>query len=97
MSQVFTASRLTAGNLLFPKTISVQADGILFEKRGLFGSSEETINYRQVASVKLRSGILFSTIVIETAGGSQPVTLNGLWKGDGKVVKDLIQKMQAPT
>jgi hypothetical protein len=94
MSQQYQSSRLTSGNLLFPDTISVHTDGVHYEKRGLFGSNEEVVNYRQIASVKVRNGIIWSTIQIETSGGSQPVVMKGLGKGDAKVLRESIQKMQ---
>jgi hypothetical protein len=94
MSEQYQSSRLSRGNLLFPDTLSVDTDGVHYEKRRLFGSSEEVINYRQIASVKVRSGIFFSALCIETAGGSQPVLVAGLGKGDAKVIRESIQKMQ---
>jgi hypothetical protein len=94
MPQVYQSSRLTSGNLLFPATLSVQPDGLHYEKRGIFRSSEEVINFRQIASVRVSNGILFSTLRIETSGGSQPVEMRGLWKNDAKVIRDSIQKLQ---
>lgn len=94
MSQQYRSSRLTSGNLLFPDTISVDSDGVHYEKRRLFGSNEEVINFRHIASVKVRNGIFFSTMQIETAGGSQPVIIKGLGKSDAKIVRESIQKMQ---
>ena len=95
VSQEYQSSRLTSGNLLFPDAISVHPDGVRYEKRSLFGSSEEVINTRQIASVRVRNGILFATLTIETTGGTAPVTMRGLGKGDAKAIRESIQRLQA--
>ena len=94
MSQQYRSSRLTSGNFWFPDTISVDEDGVHYEKRRMLGSTEEVVNFRHIASVRVQNGIFFATIRIETAGGSQPVIIQGLRKGDAKVVREAIQKMQ---
>ncbi len=94
MGEQYRCSRLTSGNHFSPDTISVQADGVHYERRRAFGSSQEVVSYRQIASVRLRSGMLFASIEIETAGGSQPITMHGLWKADAKAVLAAIQQMQ---
>ncbi len=95
-SQEFTASRWSAGNRLFPDTISLRPDGIHFTKGKLIGSNEEIINYRHIASVKLTTGLFLATLRIETSGGSQPVEIHGLWKGDARKIRDAIERMQGP-
>ncbi|MFN8179257.1 MAG: hypothetical protein U0167_15100 [bacterium] len=97
MEQVFRASRWTQGNLLFPSVLRIDAGGVRYEKRRLFGSTEELINVRQIASVRLRNGLLFSSMVIETTGGSQPVTIDGLRKRDARSAQDAIQRLQGNT
>jgi hypothetical protein len=94
MPQHFTSSRFTSGNLLFPDSISVDTDGVHYEKRGLLRSNEEVVNFRHIASVRVRTGIFFSTLQIETAGGSQPIVINGLGKADARAVRESIQKLQ---
>jgi hypothetical protein len=97
MEQVFRASRWTPGNLLFPSVLKVDSDGIRYEKGRFFGSTEELINARQIASVRLHNGLFFSSMVIETAGGSQPVVIDGLTKGDARDAQDAIQRLQGLT
>ena len=97
MSQQYRSSRLTSGNFWFPDTISVDADGVHYEKRRLLGSNEEVVNFRHIASVRVQNGIFFASLQIETAGGSQPVVIRGLRKADAKVVRESIQKMQQRT
>ena len=95
MAEVYTSSRFSSGNLLFPASISVQPDGVHYEKRKLLGSSEEVISYKQISSVKIENGIIWARLKIETSGGSQPILVHGLSKDDGKAFRESIQKMQA--
>ena len=94
MAQVFRASRWTKGNLFFPSVLRLDDEGIHYEKRRLFGSTEELINAQQIASVRLLNGILFSSMVIETTGGSQPITVAGLRKTDARIAQVAIQDLQ---
>jgi Bacterial PH domain len=90
----FYSSRLTSGNIFFPDAVFLQDDCILFQKASLFGSREEHINYKAVASFRITNGIFFSTITIETTGGSQPIVVNGLWKSDAKELQDILREYQ---
>ncbi len=74
--------------------MSVDTDGVHYRRRRLFGSTEEVVNCRQIASVKVSNGILFASIRIETSGGSQPVEIKGLGKREARVVRETIQQMQ---
>ncbi|MBC8504045.1 MAG: PH domain-containing protein [Chloroflexi bacterium] len=94
MQKEYTSSRLTNGNFWFPDRVTIASDAIHFLKRRIFGSDEEIINYDQIASVKINSGVLWADISIETAGGSQPVYINGLPKGDAQEIKDAIRLYQ---
>lgn len=94
MNKTFQSSRLTKGNLFFPDQIQVAEDGIHYTKRRLFGSTEENINYKAVASVKAETGVFFADLTIETSGGVQPITINGLLKGDALEIKREIQIQQ---
>jgi hypothetical protein len=67
---------------------------MVFRKGALFGSSEERINYRAVASFQIENGIWLSNVCIETSGGSQPIFVNGLWKSDAKEILDTIRAIQ---
>jgi hypothetical protein len=91
---IFCSSRLTSGNIFFPDAIILEDDGIVFQKRSLFGSREEHINYKALASFRVTNGIFFSTITIETSGGSQPIMVNGLWKSDAKEIQDILREYQ---
>ena len=92
MKKVYTSNRLTGGNAVFPDKVIVDDDGIHFIKSGLLKKDEEIISYNQIASVKISSKILFSDVLIETSGGSQPVFINGLSKRDAQEIKQLIKQ-----
>ena len=92
--KTFQSSRWTSGNLFFPDALVLAGDGIIFRKGSLFGSNEEHINYNAVASFRINNGILFSTVSIETSGGSQPIVVNGLWKSEAKEIQDTIRAFQ---
>ena len=90
----FRSSRWSSGNLLFPDTLTLAGDGMLFRKRTLFGSHEERISYRAVASVRVVSGVFLSNVCIETSGGSQPILLHGLWKSEAREIQETIRAGQ---
>ena len=92
--KTYYSSRWTSGNLFFPDALVLVSDGIVFRKGSLFGSREEHISYKAVASFRITNGILFSTISIETSGGSQPIVVNGLWKSEAKEMQDALREFQ---
>jgi hypothetical protein len=92
---VFTASRWTTGNFLFPTKIIVSPNRVSRIKGRLFGSNEETIAMSKVASVHISTGVLWSEIVIESTGGTDPITSQGHRKGDAQRIRDLIEQYQA--
>lgn len=95
--EVFTASRLTKGNLFFPTRIVVNSLRVSRVKRRLLSSSEESISISQVASVKISTGVFWSDIVIESTGGTDPITSHGHRKGDAIRIRDLVETFQART
>ena len=92
--KTYQSSRWTSRNIFFPDAIVLASDGIIFRKGNLFGSREEHISYNAVASFRIINGILFSTISIETSGGSQPIVVNGLWKSEAKEIQDALREFQ---
>jgi len=93
--ETFVASRWTRGNRIFPTRIVVNAQRVSRVKPRLFGSNEESIGIGQVASVHIRTGVLWSDIVIESTGGTDPITSHGHRKDDAKRIRDLIEAYQA--
>jgi hypothetical protein len=93
--ETFSASRWTRGNLLFPTRIVVSPLRVSRVKRRWFGSSEESISTSQVASVKISTGMIWSDIVIESTGGTDPITSHGHRKADALRIRDLVESYQA--
>jgi len=93
--ETFTASRWTRGNLWFPTRIVVNPLRVSRVKRRLFGSNEESISISQVASVKISTGIFWSDILIESTGGTDPITSHGHRKADAVRIRDLVEGFQA--
>jgi hypothetical protein len=93
--KTFSASRWTRGNLWFPTRIVVSPLRVSQVKRRLFGSNEESISISQVASVKISTGIIWSDILIESTGGTDPITSHGHRKADALRIRDLVESFQA--
>jgi len=93
--ETFTASRWTKGNFLFPTRIVVNPLRVSRVKRRFFSSTEESISIGQVASVKISTGIWWSDIVIESTGGTDPITSHGHRKADALRIRDLVEGFQA--
>ncbi|MGA2001872.1 MAG: hypothetical protein ABSG70_00740 [Terriglobales bacterium] len=91
----FAASRWTKGNLFFPTRIVVNAQHVSRVKSRLFGSSEESIGIAQVASVHISTGMFWADIVIESSGGTDPITSHGHRKVDAQRIRQLIEGYQA--
>jgi len=93
--ETFTASRWTKGNMLFPTRIVINPQRVSRVKPRLFGSNEESIGIHQVASVHIKTGIFWSDIVIESTGGTDPITSHGHRKADAQRIRDLIEGYQS--
>jgi hypothetical protein len=93
--EIFSASRWTKGNLFFPTRIVVSPLRVSRVKRRLFGSNEESISIGQVASVKISTRIVWSDILIESSGGTDPIASHGHRKADALRIRDLIEGFQA--
>ena len=90
----FKSSRWSSGNFFFPDSLTLASDGILFSKGAMFGSNEERIAYRALASVRVKHGMFLSDISLETSGGSQPIFMNGLWKSEAREIQETIRAHQ---
>jgi len=94
-TDIFTASRWTQGNFFFPTKLVISPQRVSRVKSRLFGSNEESIAMSKIASVHIRTGPIWSEIVIESAGGADPLTSHGHRKKDAQRVRDLIEQYQA--
>lgn len=93
-TETFTASRWTRGNLWFPTRIVVSPLHVSRVKGRLVGSTEESISISQVASVKISTGMFWSDILIESTGGTDPITSHGHRKADALRIRDLVETFQ---
>jgi len=91
----FLASRWTSGNLIFPTSIVVSDHAVMRRKRSWLTVREESINMRNVATVNIKTGILWSDIRIESSGGSDALKSHGHTKADARRIKELIETLQA--
>ena len=93
-NHVFTASRLTSGNVFFPVRIEVNQDRVTRIKPRLFGSDEESIAIPKVASVNIHTGLVWSDIRIDSTGGTNPILSHGHSRDDARAIRTLIEQFQ---
>ena len=93
--EIFQASRWTRGNLLFPTYIEVSDKAVSRRKRSWFRMDEMSISISTVASVHIKTGMIWSEILIESSGGSDPLASHGHKKADAQRIKQLIETAQA--
>ena len=91
---VFRASRLSSGNRLFPTQVLITPTSVVHYTPELVGRKEHSIHIAHVASVSIDTNLLFSNVLIETSGGTAPVTCHGHRKADAVRMKQLIEQYQ---
>lgn len=92
--EVFVASRLTQGNLIFPTQIIINGNAVMRRKRSWLSVNEESVNIRNVATVNITTGLIWSDIRIESSGGSDPLESHGHTRADARRIKELIETLQ---
>jgi len=92
--ETFQASRWTHGNFLFPTIIEVTDKAVIRHKRSWFSRDEISISITKVASVHIKTGIIWSDILIESTGGSDPLASHGHKKADARRIRELIEETQ---
>ena len=80
---------------MFPTSIEVSEKSVTRHKRSWFSHDEMSISITKVASVHIRTGMIWSEILIESTGGTDPLTSHGHSKGDAQRIKELIENAQA--
>jgi hypothetical protein len=95
VSEIFKASRWTRGNFFFPTYIEVSDKSVSRRKRSWFRLDEMSMSISKVASVHIKTGLIWSEILIESSGGSDPIASHGHGKADARRIKDLIENAQA--
>jgi len=91
----FQASRWTQGNFLFPTVIEITDTAIIRRKRSWFRRDEISIALPKVASVHIKTGLIWSDILIESSGGTDPLASHGHRKGDARRIRELVETYQA--
>ena len=92
--EVFRASRWSRGNRLYPTQVLVTPTAVVHYTPEFFGRKEHSIHIVHVASVSIDTNLLFSDVLIETSGGTTPVTCHGHRKADAVRIKQLIEQDQ---
>jgi hypothetical protein len=93
--EVFRASRLTSGNRIFPTQVIVTPQSVVHFTPQWIGRHDHSIHIAHVASVSIDTGLMFSDVLIETTGGSDPIRCRGHHKGDAIRIKQLIEQFQS--
>ena len=91
---VFRASRLSAGNRLFPTQVMISPTSVVHYTPEWFGRLEHSMHMAHVASVRIDTNLMFSDVYIETTGGASPIRCHGHRKADAIRMKTLIEKYQ---
>lgn len=94
-TETFKASRWTKGNFLFPTYIEVNEQAVTRHKRSWFSRDEISVSMSKVASVHIKTGMMFADILIESSGGSDPLASHGHSKSDAKRIKELVETYQS--
>jgi len=66
--EIFKASRWTRGNFFFPTVIEVTDKAVIRHKRSWFSKDEISISISKVASVHIKTGLIWSEVLIESSG-----------------------------
>lgn len=93
-SETFQASRWTHGNFLFPTVIEITDRAVIRHKRSWFSKDEISISLSKVASVHIKTGIMWSDVLIESSGGTDPLASHGHRKADAQRIRELVEESQ---
>jgi hypothetical protein len=90
----FRASRLSAGNRVFPTQVLITPSSVVHLRPQWIGKLEHSIHIAHIASVRIETNLLFSNVYIETTGGTSAVSCSGHYKRDAVRMKQLIEQYQ---
>ena len=93
-SEKFQASRWTSGNHLFPTVIEVTDKAVIRHKRSWLSKDEISISISKIASVHIKTGMIWSDILIESSGGTDPFKSHGHKKAAARRIRELIEEAQ---
>ena len=94
-TETFQASRWTKGNHIWTTVIEVTEVAVIRRKRAWFTLNEISIHLSKVASVRIDTGLFWADILVESTGGSDPLTSHGHRKADARRIKELIEAAQS--
>ena len=80
------------GYTIFPQTLGIYEDLIIFRKRRWFQVEEMTVTFNHIAQSNLKSGIFFSTIEIVTSGGGDNPSLKYILNKPAKKAQKIIEQ-----
>jgi hypothetical protein len=92
---VFRASRLAAGNRVFPCQVLITPQAVVHYTPQWIGKHEHSIHMAHIASVRIDTNLLFSDVLIETTGGESSIHCRGHHKRDAVRMKELIEEHQS--
>jgi hypothetical protein len=92
---VFRASRMSAGNRIFPTQVAITPQAVVHYTPQWIGKLEHSIHMAHVASVRIDTNLMFSNVLIETTGGHSPIQCRGHHKRDAIRMKELIEQHQS--
>ena len=93
--EIFKASRWTKGNHLFRTVIEVNDRAIIRHKRSWFSKDEISISILKIASVHIKTGLVWADILIESSGGTDPFASHGPRKADARRIRELVEAAQS--
>ncbi|MDP6906275.1 MAG: hypothetical protein QF440_02540 [Candidatus Thalassarchaeaceae archaeon] len=83
--------------LIFPSKMSVSTNTVeFFKRRGVilfWLVDEERMSGKQISSVRVKKGIFWDTVSIDTTGGSNVLELKGMKKSTSNKLRDEIQNV----
>jgi hypothetical protein len=86
---VFTASRISSDNAVFPDRLEIDADNVIYYKGHVLGYQSTVIARCNIASVSVGAGIFFVDVIIASKGG-QRIVASGFKKKDAKEIIRLL-------
>ena len=92
---VFTASRWSRGNHLFPTQVLISPQSVVHYTPQWIGRHEHSIHMAHVASVRIDTHLFFSDVFIETSGGANAIHCRGHRKREAVQMKELIERYQS--
>lgn len=87
----FTAMRISnKENILFPDKISIDEENVEYYKGQLIGYDKMSIKRKNISSIIINSGLLFSNIIIQTFGGGY-FQATGFLNKDAKTIESILK------